>query len=171
MSDLETRLQALERQGAIVDIMALEGEYCRAWDFGTGEEWAAVFTPDGVFEMAKTRNVPPVPSVDEFAVVGHEALAAYHTLLKKNWVVLHQMHLPAIKVDGDTAHAVVFFECPVLAADGGLALMSREIGVYEVDYVRTPDGWKMARRIEHAVFRDGASHFGRPDFRNRPKPA
>jgi 3-phenylpropionate/cinnamic acid dioxygenase small subunit len=53
LAALEARLEEAEARLAIMD---LEAEYARAWDAGDAEGWAAVFTEDGVFDMAGVGN-------------------------------------------------------------------------------------------------------------------
>jgi hypothetical protein len=161
---VESRLQALERRAHVVDLLLLEAEYCRSWDFGTGVEWAAVFTPDGVFELSATSAVAPMVGADVREFEGAAALAAFRDAFNERWTMLHQMHLPAIRVDGDRASAVVWFDCPVIAGDLGAASLSREVGVYRVDYERGAEGWRMKRRVEHPIIRQAGQFLGRPAF-------
>jgi 3-phenylpropionate/cinnamic acid dioxygenase small subunit len=53
LAALEARLEEAEARLAIMD---LDAEYARAWDAGDAEGWAAVFTEDGVFDMAGVGN-------------------------------------------------------------------------------------------------------------------
>lgn len=161
---VESRLQALERRTHIVDIMMLEAEYCRAWDFGSGAEWAAVFTDNGIFELSATSAVPPMTGSAAQRFAGTAELAAFRDAFTDGWTMLHQVHLPAIHVDGERASAVVWFDCPVIAVAEGAASMSREIGVYRVDYVLGSDGWRMSRRVEHPIVREAGHFLGRPTF-------
>ena len=73
---LEERVLALEERSHAVDIFLLEAEYARAWDFGTGEDWAMVFTDDGIFELAGYAGVDPIPAVPGQRFVGRAALEA-----------------------------------------------------------------------------------------------
>jgi hypothetical protein len=161
---IEERLLALEQRAHVVDLMLLEAEYCRSWDFGTGAEWAAVFAPDGVFELSVTSAVAPMAGVAARQFQGTSELAAFRDAFNERWTMLHQMHLPAIRVDGDRARAVVWFDCPVVAGDLAAASLSREVGVYRVDYRLTPAGWHMTRRVEHPIIRQAGQYLGRPVF-------
>ena len=113
----------------------LEAEYCRAWDFGTGAEWAAVFTDDGTFELSATSAVAPMTGSAAQRFEGTAALTVFRDAFSGSWTMLHQMHIPAVHVDGERASAVVWFDCPVIAVNAAAASMSREIGVYRVDYI------------------------------------
>ena len=161
---VEARLRWLEKRAHIVDLLMLEAEYSRSWDFGTGTEWAAVFTEDGVFELSATSAVAPMVGVDGQRFEGAAALAAFRDAFTERWTMLHQMHLPALRVDGDVASAVVWFDCPVIARDLHAASLSREVGVYRVDYRLGPQGWRMTRRVEHPMVRQTGQFLGRPTF-------
>jgi hypothetical protein len=162
--DLEKRIAALEERVQILDILQLEGEYSRSWDFGSGEEWASLFTEDGVFVMRPAVSVAPLPAGQGAKIEGRGALAEFRAAFDSGWSFLHQMHLPSCRINGETAEAVMFFECPIKASDNeGRAAISREVGIYKVQYRRTAEGWKIARRIEEALRRDSMFYFGRPE--------
>ena len=164
MDTILARLDELERKAVLLDILMLEGEYSRAWDFGTSQEWADLFTPDGVFEIPEKQTVAPLPGGGSMRLQGTAQLAQFHDAFGDNWLMLHQMHLPSVRLEGDRAKAVMFFECPIKASDNhGRAVLNRETGIYNVEYVKTAAGWKIASRVEHPVFRDGEHHFGRPE--------
>jgi hypothetical protein len=163
-ADFEKRIVALEERVQILDILQLEGEYSRSWDFGSGEEWAGLFTEDGVFEMRSTVSVAPLPAGQGIEIKGRRALADFRAAFDSGWFFLHQMHLPSCRIKGESAEAVMFFECPIKASDvEGRTAISREVGVYKVQYRRTTEGWKIARRVEEALLRDSMFYFGRPD--------
>lgn len=163
-SNIEQRLAALEDRVQILDLLQIEGEYCRSWDFGTGEEWASLYTEDGVFEMRGAASVAPLPGGQDVKIVGRQALAEFHAAFKEGWSFLHQMHLPSCRITGDAAEAIVLFDCPIKASDStGRVAMWREMGTYRVSYRRTPQGWRIARRIEEAVLRDSQTFFGKPE--------
>lgn len=165
MEDIEERLRGLEQRVQVLDIFQLEGEYCRAWDFGSGQEWAELFLPDGIFEIPAASNVAPLPGNNPVQIEGRQALADFHAAFANGWQMLHQMHLPSCRIKEDEAETLIFFECPVKASDtDGRAMLSREIGIYQVNYRKTFEGWKIAKRIEHPIFRDALYHFGRPQL-------
>ena len=157
---MQSRLLALEEKTQVLDLFQLEAEYARRWDFGDGEQWAAVFTPDGVFEMAEIRNVAPLPGSGEMRLEGRDALAAYRNSFSAEWHFLHLFHLSSFRVRGDRAESVVFFESPVKATDEeGRAMFVRMTGVYRVDYRLTAEGWRMAKRIELPITNDMLTKF------------
>jgi hypothetical protein len=163
LRSVEERLQALEERVQLLDILQLEAEYARAWDFGSGEEWANVFTADGVFELAGSEGVDPMPASASQRFEGRAALAAFRDAFSSAWSMQHQMHLPSITVAGDRATSVVYFDCPVSAqAVSRRSMLQRETGVYSVAYLRGADGWRMSRRVEHPTFRVASHFLGQP---------
>ena len=163
LASLEERLLALEQRCHVVDILLLEAEYARAWDFGTGEDWANVFTNDGIFELAGSPGVDPMPAAPVQRFVGRAELAAFRNAFGTEWSMQHQMHLPSVKVKGDRATSVVYFDCPVGAhAAGQRSMLQRETGVYSVEYLRGPEGWRISRRIEYPTFRVATHFLGQP---------
>jgi hypothetical protein len=63
----------------------------------------------------------------------------------------HMLGLPAIRIDGDSASARTFcFNPMVLKGDKPRTMM---VGLwYEDEFVRTPAGWRMSRRVETKCF-------------------
>ena len=75
----------------------------------------------------------------------------------------HQMHLPSVKVKGDRANSLVYFDCPVGAnAAGQRSMLQRETGVYSVEYVRGIEGWRISNRVEYPTFRVASNFLGQP---------
>jgi hypothetical protein len=148
---LEARVEALE---AVIEIMRLEAEYARVWDTGQAERWADVFTEDGVFEQ------PPVGDRPGRTVSGREALRRFCAETNAQVTGIHLMHPPHITVDGDTARGGVYFEFKsVRRAAPAETTLSTTAGHYEVTYLRTPDGWKMKRRVEKAIARSTGAFY------------
>ena len=163
LETLEKRLLALQARADVVDIYLLEAEYARAWDFGTGEEWANVFSEGGVFELTAVPGVAPLPGQPGQRFAGHAALAEFCNAFRADWTMQHQMHLPSVKIDGDRASSIVYFDCPIAAHSAGLqSMVQRETGVYHVEYVRGSQGWRMSRRIEYPTFRFSSRFLGVP---------
>lgn len=140
---IEQRLQSLEDQQSIAQ---LEAEYAVAWDLGTAEHWASLFTPDGVFVM------PAAGAIAERRVQGREALERFCSEIKQRWTGLHYLHLPHVALDGDSARGTVFFEYKYVIR-GGEAWTEQGTarGYYQVVYQRTEAGWRMRERIDRSV--------------------
>ncbi|MBK6400725.1 MAG: nuclear transport factor 2 family protein [Rhodocyclaceae bacterium] len=146
---LESRLRTIEDRLAILDI---EADYAHAWDLGTARQWAEVFTEDGVFEMLSAGNLPAT------RIAGHAALEAFCDQIREQWSGLHYMHPPRLRIAGDTAESVIFFEFRhVMRTDAHLR-QGVTAGYYRTAYVRTGAGWRIRERIEQAIG-EALSHF------------
>ncbi len=156
MPDVTKRLQAIEDRFALLD---LEADNAAHWDFGRAREWAELFAADGSFEMLA---VGPRP---EFIARGHAELQGFCENIHQNWMGIHFMHPPRLQIAGDAASALIFFEFRhVHRGDGGHTSQGVIGGYYEVDYRRTEQGWRIARRREQGVFESTDNGF---DFRHR----
>lgn len=62
---------------------------------------------------------------------------------------LHRLSNHVVAVDGDRATARTYVDALVLSDDGVTG--ANGIGYYDDDLVRTPDGWRIARRTFTAV--------------------
>lgn len=140
--DQGRRLRAIEDRFAILD---LEAEYAYAWDLGTPWQWAEVFTADGVFEMLAAG------STSHTRIVGSAALEAFCEQIRKNWSGLHYMHPPRLKIDGDRADSVIFFEFRHVMQTETQVRQGVTAGYYRTRYVRTGSGWRIQERIEQAI--------------------
>jgi len=116
-------------------IRELTARYNRCFDDGDPDGFAALFTEDGVMEVAGT-----------FSVSGREALAEMvrHT----PYGVVHVTADATVEVDGD--RAVQDVKLLVLARPGPDAAEGRSkltnTGRYHDELVRTPDGWRFTHR-------------------------
>lgn len=151
MSTIEERLARAE---ATLEIFALEGEYARAWDTGDAAGWADVFTADGVFEMVAAGGVPGT------VVRGTAALRDFCTTFTATTAGLHLMHLPQVKVAGDTAEGRLHFEFIGLTrAAPNHTARRHTTGYYIIRYRRTAAGWRIEHRLEKAVARAPSEFF------------
>ena len=128
-------------------ILNLEGEYARTWDTVDPEGWAGLFTREGVFEMLPVGNLPAG------FYQGREALAEFCRRINASYRGLHLIHVPSIRVEGDSASGWIHFEFRSISGStqGSVA------GIYQVDYRRTDEGWRIEHRIEQAVARSSDS--------------
>lgn len=138
-------------------ICNLEGHYAHTWDIGDADGWAALFTPDGAFEMTGIGGRP------NRRFEGSAALSQFCRDIHRSVKGLHLMHTPAIDVHGDAAEGWVHFEFRSHDPRDGYSELSSTMGVYHVRYVRSADGWRMHERIESAVSRNTASYFAIPE--------
>lgn len=134
---LEARIQRLEDLEAI---RLLKARYCQACDDDHNPDAvAACFIEDGLWEGA---NIG-------VHAKGHAAIKDYIGGVRASGRVHNPAHMvtnPVIKVDGDRATGDWRFL--MMYADRGDARVPRFhriIGIYQDEYVRTPDGWLMSR--------------------------
>ncbi|MFP8877707.1 MAG: nuclear transport factor 2 family protein [Myxococcota bacterium] len=128
-------------------ILNLEGEYARTWDSVDPEGWAGLFTPEGIFEMLPVGNTP-----GDF-YQGREALADFCRRINASYRGLHLIHVPSIRVEGDSARGWIHFEFRSISG----STLGSVAGIYQVDYRRTEEGWRIEHRIEQAVARSSDS--------------
>lgn len=146
---IEQRIQAIEDRLAILD---LEADYTHSWDLGEARDWAAVFSADGVFEMLPAGNLPAT------RIAGRAALEAFCHQIRQQWAGLHYMHPPRLRIAGDTAESVIFFEFRhVMRTDVHLR-QGVTAGYYRTRYIRTGEGWRIGERLEQAIG-EQLSHF------------
>ncbi|MCB0997609.1 MAG: nuclear transport factor 2 family protein [Acidimicrobiales bacterium] len=146
---IEERLQAVEDRLAIIE---LEAQYAASFDARDGEAWARLFTEDGIYQPRQTAGAPSVSVVQ-----GRAALRDYCASAPYSGV--HFLHLPQVTFDGDTARARIHLEFfGVFEAPGNPFL--RMAGYYDVAYRRTPEGWRIERKVTTTFARDQVSAFG-----------
>lgn len=141
MTDGASRLSALEDREAIRDLIARYGPLADAGDCSGA---AALWTRDGVYEVG---------GFGEYR--GREAIQAllegesHQTLIAGGSA--HVLGPPAIDLRGDQAvarnHSVVFRKA-------GDVWEAHRASANEWHLLRTPQGWRIARRINHLL--DGA---------------
>ncbi|GEL48710.1 hypothetical protein CHO01_38260 [Cellulomonas hominis] len=134
--ELQERLERLESESAI---RTLVHEYCHGADKRDRARFAAVWTPDAVWQVAPTQ---------EFR--GVEAICA---AVEWQWGAFLQMHHwtsnLVIDLDGDQARGEVDVSVTTQFLDGTWA---RGGGVYRDSYVRTDVGWRISRREAEHLF-------------------
>jgi ketosteroid isomerase-like protein len=106
------------------EILQLLYRYNHAIDSGDAEGWAALFTDDGVFEVAGQ------------VMSGREAMVGFASGVNG---LRHVVANPVVEVVGDTATVQAY-----LFAFGGTTMVIS--GSYEDQLVRKPDGWRFAKR-------------------------
>lgn len=145
--------QRLARAEAMLDIIALEACYARAWDCGDGNAWADVFTGDGVFEIAAVGDRPALK------VEGKDQLSTFCLDFTSKFTGVHVPGLPLLEIDGDEATGHLHFQFVAIGRLGTNHTMSRTAcGQYDVRYRRTETGWRMLHRLEKA-FSSARSEF------------
>jgi uncharacterized protein (TIGR02246 family) len=117
-------------------IRELTARYNRAFDDGDPDAFVANFTEDGVMEVT-----------DTFQVSGRDGLAEMvrHT----PYGVVHVTVDATVEVDGDRAVQdvkLLVLSRPAPDAPAGTSTTLTNSGRYHDDLVRTPDGWRFAKR-------------------------
>ena len=105
------------------------------------------FTPDAKLDYTQTGGIAgDYPTVRAWL---EKALAAFP-------MTVHYISNSTVKLDGDRAAARTYVINPMgfPKPDGSLHIFT--VGGYYVDdLVRTPEGWRIARRMEESAFLDG----------------
>jgi uncharacterized protein (TIGR02246 family) len=106
------------------EILQLMYRYNHAIDGGDAEGWAETFTDDGVFDVAG------------HITTGRDALVKFASSVSGT---RHMVSNSLINVNGDTAAVSAY-----LVVYHGM--QPATIGSYEDELVRTPAGWRFAKR-------------------------
>lgn len=127
--------QEVQRLADIEEIKTLKYRYCRFNDGGWPEQGPSHMGPcHELFAEDAIWDGGPAGYAD-----GRQAIADLFEQLRVLKLAFHAVLNPIIEVDGDTAtghwHLIGGAETP--DDESSLAL-----GIYEEEYVRTPDGWR-----------------------------
>ena len=135
---IEERLRLIEDRLELLDI---EGRYGREYDSRRAAEWADLFTEDGIYEGRQLEGMAP-----QNLVRGRQNLVDFAANEPLNG--MHTMHMPHIVLKGDRATGRVHFHFNASGTDDSGRRQFRSVsGYYDVAYVRTPEGWRIRRRI------------------------
>lgn len=149
--DLAARLAAVEDRLAL---MELEGMYARTYDAREGEAWAALFTPDGIYQARGASAAGGGTFVQ-----GRAALARACRVAPFDGI--HFLHLPQLTITGDRALGRVHLEF-VGREHGEDHAQRRMAGYYDVDYARVDGRWLIRHRVTTSFVRQNRSTFGYP---------
>lgn len=138
---LEARVQAVEDQLAIQRVIT---DYSSALDTRDYDRYVNLFTQDGAWQNGDTRREGREEIRQMLTGLFGEPDPAFVNLSS-----FHQIGNFEIDVDGDTAHARSRFVF-VMRGEGGAPTPSLS-GQYEDNLVRTAQGWKIARRVDHTI--------------------
>jgi hypothetical protein len=139
MDDVRRLLDRAE----ILDLITL---YTRAVDTGDLSGFDRVFTDDATIDYtASGGSSGPVAEVRRW--LGEEAIPLFAQ-------TQHLVGQVELDLRGDEAHATAYFWNPIRIALPDAEPFDMEIGgLYEHDLVRTPDGWRSRRLVEHVLWR------------------
>lgn len=151
LAALEVRLAEVEARLAIMD---LEAEYARSWDAGDGDGWAALFTSDGVFDLA------PVGAQARQIITGSAKLSAFCRDIDAIYKGLHFMHLPRIQLTGDRAYSRLHFQwIGLFRSDANYNGQRSAAGYYDVTYHRVNGRWLIKHRLDKSVSAQTVENF------------
>ena len=156
--ELATRLAAVEDRLAIIE---LEATYARLFDARQGDEWAALFTPDGVYQSRDG-----VPGGRGNYVEGRADLARF--CCDAPFDGIHFLHLPQITFEGDSAVSRVHLEF-VAAFHDRVSHSRRMVGYYDVSYQRVDGQWLISRRVTTTFSHEDSASFGYPETSGLPE--
>lgn len=122
-----------------LDIIDVLVRYATGIDRRDWPLFRTVFTDDCVLDYGEIGTWQGVDAVTEFMDQSH-AMAG-HTM--------HRLSNHAIAVDGDTATARTYIDGLIMAQDNNSGVNA--VGFYDDELVRTPAGWRIARRRFTAV--------------------
>lgn len=119
---------ALVDRDALRDVLLA---YARGVDAKDLARVAACFTPDAEYDGALGRGT-----------IG-DALRALDGAMRRYAATVHRIGNQTVAVDGDQAHSETDCLAEHVLGDGGHLLVAVR---YRDDLVRSPDGWRIARR-------------------------
>jgi SnoaL-like domain len=140
LAALESRVHQLEDHLAVLRLINSWGP---AVDTGSSQEAAALWDESGVLESDLSRLEGPGEVV---AMVESDG---QRELIRKGCA--HVQSAPVVTVDGDQAVAIAYSQV-FLHSDGGHEVWRVSANRWECH--RTPDGWRLTRRVNRVV--DGA---------------
>ncbi|MGX9792771.1 nuclear transport factor 2 family protein [Mycobacterium sp. MMS18-G62] len=119
------------------DLFDLTIRYATAIDTRQYALLKKVFTDDAQLDYGEVGKWTGGAEVAEFMEAAH--VMATHTM--------HRMTNQAIEIDGDIATIRTYVDALILFEGGG----ANPVGYYDDQAVRTPDGWRIARRSYTSV--------------------
>ncbi|GFG68961.1 nuclear transport factor 2 family protein [Mycolicibacter senuensis] len=126
-------------------IQQLLVDYSTAIDTRNFDDLDAVFTDDAYIDYRAMGGIDGnYPQVKAWLAEVLPNFAGY----------AHMLGLPSIRVDGDTATARTFcFNPMVFGSKDTETPATMLLGLwYDDEFVRSPDGWRMTRRVETKCF-------------------
>ena len=153
MTDIETRLRALEDQIAIYQLLSSYGPLV---DSGDAEATAALWTEDGVYDWGggpKPADGTAVPKEGNAGAAYSRAEVAAMVAGKNHQGLIaagagHVIGLPHVVVDGDTAVATGYAR---LYGWNGEHFVVLRVSANRWELVRTPEGWRVANRTNRPL--------------------
>jgi uncharacterized protein (TIGR02246 family) len=128
-----------ERRAIEQDCARLSVDYAQAVDFNDPDGLAALFTPDGVWRLNQTVSTGQAAIRDYLrGFIARKTLTSRHVTTNVRVVVADRDHAAG------TAYVQIFHIDPDHPPTDGFR--PDVIGLFHDQYVRTPEGWRFARR-------------------------
>lgn len=147
-NDLEKRIQRLEDERSITETITLYGHYV---DYGLKEEFADLFTEDGIYHVMYRGATMPHIGVPQEKDVGIKTRAKILEFVKNHTMppALWHKHVPwnpVIKIESDQkASSVTYMARLDEDAEGPYILCW---GRYLDEFEKCPDGkWRFSKRV------------------------
>lgn len=135
--------RSLEDIADRLDIQDLLVSYSHAIDFQRWDELDDVFTPDAHIDYTAFGGPEGnYPEIKEFLRTTMPMFSAYY----------HMVSTSKVDVDGDTATGVTICHNPMVLGEGDDQQIFTCGLWYRDKYLRTPDGWRIAERIEEKTY-------------------
>ena len=145
---LQAQMRALTDEADVRTLAAAFSDICNRGDVA---EFRKLWTDDGVWEIGD-----PLPA----QAVGIEAIAQMLTGLLAAWEFFVQMtHSGVVTLDGDRARAR--WTVQETARSKGGNRFYNNFALYEDEMVRTPEGWRFARRKYDYIYLDDSELHGK----------
>jgi hypothetical protein len=125
---------SLSRLEDYVALCRLKASYCRHIDEKAWMDLADLLTHDFVMDAAGPGHPP---------VVGRDAAIDRIRMSIETARTAHQVHMPEIDVDGDSAHGIWAMQDRAVWGNGRPSIVG--YGHYREHYVREAGRWKIAR--------------------------
>jgi hypothetical protein len=137
-------MPSLQEMSDYWDIKQLMIDYSTAVDTHNFDGLDTVFTPDAHIDYSTFGGIDgKYPEVKQYLIDAMPAFPNYY----------HMIGNADIRLHGDTAtsRTICFNPMEITLADGTSQIMF--CGLWYVDkHVRTPDGWRIAERVEEACY-------------------
>jgi len=145
-----------------IDIQQLIAKYARYIDTcsNNGYDYADLYTPDGEFIPSyEGRQLPAIKGRERLAEVSGGGSRGCKNV---GWIEQGVRHIYTNHIITPTAEGATGTVDMLMIGLGGDPNKIQYDGYYEDTYVRTPDGWRFARRVHHAIFRGGQQNQQQP---------
>jgi hypothetical protein len=137
-------VDAIERLVAIEDIKRLKAKYFRCLDTKDWDGFATVFSDDAVMDMSG--EMRDGTTEGDGITTGAQAIADFVRGAVDQVNTVHHGHMPEIDILSDTtASGIWAMEDKLWWPEGAPLTAMHGYGHYHEQYVRTADGWRIAR--------------------------